>query len=319
MKISITDNGSGIARSFARAIGATTSGRFINIPESKGSGYITGFGWGNDMRMMIRNYHLKEDVLIERTNELAEGQDDIVFLLSGIFAPPLQAETQLAPERACVLICVHAVSSVMAMPSNTSFGSVTIAVSRQYLRALFGEIDHPIIAGMLQANSNFAYETSISPGMVKTAGDMLLEPVPISLESRYYKLKCEELLCHIIALLMQREAAPANSMLIEDIKTVYAIKQKLQEHLHEPPNIGLLAKNAGMSEPKLRKLFKQTFGKGVFDYYQWARMQEAARLLKEKRLNVSEVGYQLGFSNLSHFTKVFEAHTGMKPKRYSAG
>lgn len=72
-----------------------------------------------------------------------------------------------------------------------------------------------------------------------------------------------------------------------------------------------------MSEPKLRKLFKQAFGKGVFDYYQFMRIQEAARLLKEKGLTVSEVGYQLGFTNLSHFSRVFEQHVGMKPKRYS--
>ncbi|MGY4386593.1 AraC-like DNA-binding protein [Pedobacter sp. UYP24] len=37
----------------------------------------------------------------------------------------------------------------------------------------------------------------------------------------------------------------------------------------------------------------------------------------EKRLSVSDVGYRLGFTNLSHFTKVFENHIGMKPKQYS--
>ena len=73
-----------------------------------------------------------------------------------------------------------------------------------------------------------------------------------------------------------------------------------------------------MSEPKLRKLFRQTFGKSVFDYYQALRMQEAARLLKERRLTVSEVGYQLGFTTLSHFSRVFEQHIGLKPKKYSA-
>jgi len=30
------------------------------------------------------------------------------------------------------------------------------------------------------------------------------------------------------------------------------------------------------------------------------------------------VGYQLGFTNLSHFSRVFEQHTGKKPKKYSA-
>jgi AraC-like DNA-binding protein len=154
--------------------------------------------------------------------------------------------------------------------------------------------------------------------MIKAASEILHQPVPESLESHYCKLKCEELLCYIFALLIQREAMPTSSMHIEDIKAIYAIKLRLQLHLDKPPNIASLAREGGMSEPKMRKLFRQTFGKGVFEYYQSMRMQEAARLLKEKRLTVSEVGYQLGFTNLSHFSRVFEQHTGMKPKKYSA-
>src|SRR5438874_8825484 len=122
MKISITDTGSGIAQKFAGAIGATVKGRFIYIPKEKGAGYITGFSWGADLRMLIRNYHLNEDVFIERTNELAEGQDDVIFLLSGIFPSSIQPNEPLVLEKANVFICVHAVSSIVAMPSNTLFG-----------------------------------------------------------------------------------------------------------------------------------------------------------------------------------------------------
>lgn len=318
MKLAITDNGSGIAKEFARAIGANIQGRFIHIPENKGAGYITGFSWGQNLRMMIRNYHLKEDVFIERTNELADGQEDVVFLLSGIFPSQVDTEQQLSPERACVMICKHAVSSVMAMPSNTSFGSVTIAVSRQYLSQLFGEVQHPVVKSILGFKDNFIFETGISSEIIKTASEMLHQPVPESLASHYYKLKCEELLCYIFTLLVQREAVPASNIHIDDIKAIYAVKLSLQSNLYKPPNIAALAKRALMSEPKLRKLFKQTFGKGVFEYYQYARMQEAAGLLKNKRLTVSEVGYQLGFTNLSHFSRVFEQFIGMKPKKYSA-
>jgi AraC-like DNA-binding protein len=72
-----------------------------------------------------------------------------------------------------------------------------------------------------------------------------------------------------------------------------------------------------MSVSKIKRLFKQIFGTSIFNYYQNFRMQEAARLLREKKLTVSEVGYQMGFTNLSHFSKVFEEHIGMKPKKYS--
>lgn len=316
MKIAITDKGSGIAQEFAKAIGADVVGRFIYIPESKGAGYLTGFSWGDNLRMMIRNYHLKEDVFIERTNELAEGQEDVIFMLSGIFPSTGQAG-QLVSEQANILICRHAVSTIMEMPSNTIFGSVTIAVSKKYLHQLFGQIDHPVVTRVLQARENFVFETGVSPEIIKCASDFLHQPVPESIESQYYKLKCEELLCYIFTILMQREAVPVSAMHIKDIKAVYAIKAHLQSHPDQPPNVAALARQAGMSEPKLRKLFKQTFGKGVFAYYQSGRMQKAAQLLREKRLAVSEVGYQMGFTNLSHFSRVFEQHIGVKPKRYS--
>lgn len=318
MKISVRDRqGSGIMQEFARAIGAAIQGRFWVIPESRGGGYITGFSWENGLRMMVRNYYLHEEILLERINELAEGQDDIIFFIGGIFPFPLQQEKQLILEQASVFICMHAISSVLTMPSNTFFRSVTIAVTRNYLQKFFGNISHPVVVSILEARENFAFETGISPEMIKIAAEMLHQSVPESLESHYCKLKCEELLCCIFVLLMQREAVPTSSMHIDDIKAIYAIKVRLQSHVDKPPDIALLAREAGMSEPKMRKLFKQTFGKGVFEYYQSIRMQEAARLLKEKGLTVSEAGYQLGFTNLSHFSRVFEQHIGMKPKKYS--
>jgi AraC-like DNA-binding protein len=317
MKISVTDKGAGITKEFARAIGATVRGRFIDIPASKGSGYMTGFSWGRELRMMIRNYHLKEEVYIERNNELAEGQEDVIFLLSGIFPSTINQTEHLLPEQANMMICRHVVSSIMAMPSHTIFGSLTIAASKQYLKEIFGHIDHPVVKSVLEAPDNFVFETGISANMINTASEMLLCNVPEILESYYYKLKCKELLCFIFSQLMLREIVPSRGMHINDIKAIYAIKTHLQAHLDEAPNIAVLAKKAAMSEPKLRKLFKQTFDKGVFEYYQTARMQQAARLLTENSLTISETGYRLGFTNLSHFTRVFEQYMGMKPKKYA--
>lgn len=56
--------------------------------------------------------------------------------------------------------------------------------------------------------------------------------------------------------------------------------------------------------------------KRFFSYYQKLRMKIATQLLKENKMSVSEVGYALGFSNLSHFIKVFEEHNGIKPKAF---
>ena len=317
MKIAVTDTGSGIILQVAQALGATVRGRFIDIPVSKGGGYITGFAWGTELRMMVRHYHLHEAVLVERT-DLVERPEEVIFLLRGILPPVAQASSPVLAEPASVLICPHAASSIIDMPANTRFNSVTIAVSRSYLHQLFGGLDHPLMTSLLAANNPFVFETGISPAMLQPASDLLLPPVPESLASPYCRLKCEELLCHTVALLLQREAIPPGTVHLDDLKAIYTIKLRLQSSLREAPAIAALAKEAKMSEPKLRKLFRQTFGKSVFDYYQTLRMQEAARLLKEQHLTVSEVGYQVGFTNLSHFARVFEQHLGLKPKKYSA-
>jgi len=73
----------------------------------------------------------------------------------------------------------------------------------------------------------------------------------------------------------------------------------------------------GMSETKLKQLFKQTFGDSIYNYFQKIRMEEAAFLLKQSAYSVSEVGFQLGFSNLSHFSRLFQRHYGVTPKKYS--
>jgi len=303
---------------FARAIGARVEGRFIHIPSDKGEGYITGFSFGEELRLMIRNYYLSEQIEIDRTNDFADGQDDVIFILNGIFPSADAADNGLAEEQPSVFICKQEVSSQLIMHPHTFFKSITIAVSRKYLEKVFGKISHPVVEGILRSASQFAFETTISTEMIRTASEMLEQRFDENIERHYYRLKCEELLCHVFSLLIQRDPDAVSGMHIKDIQSVYAVKLILQSSLGAAANVAFLAKRAGMSEPKLRKLFRQIFGKGIFEYYQAMRMQEAARLLQSQRLSVSEVGYQLGFSNMSHFSRVFEQHTGLKPKKYSA-
>jgi len=74
-----------------------------------------------------------------------------------------------------------------------------------------------------------------------------------------------------------------------------------------------------MSESKMKKLFKQIFGKSIYTYYQHFRMMEATYVIREKSFSIAQAGHHVGFPSLSHFTKVFEEHIGSKPKKYAKG
>lgn len=145
----------------------------------------------------------------------------------------------------------------------------------------------------------------------------MTEPVDPAFELFFQRIKAEELICRLLMELEKRDEKHLYALNIHDIQAIYKVKEQMLEHLETPPVINELAVCANMSSSKLKRLFKQIFGNSIFSYYQEFRMKEAARLLKEEKLFVSDVGYHLGFTNLSHFSRVFEEHIGMKPKQYS--
>lgn len=101
-----------------------------------------------------------------------------------------------------------------------------------------------------------------------------------------------------------------------DVHKIYHVRDKVLSELDKSPVIKDFADLIAMSESKFKRLFKQIFGDSFFSYYQKFRMRESTRLLKDNKMTVSEVGYSLGFSNLSHFAKVFQGHYAVKPKAF---
>jgi AraC-like DNA-binding protein len=201
---------------------------------------------------------------------------------------------------------------------HTNTAVINIEVDATYLNELvdFSE-KSPVLQSLLQNTQPLQFEQLIFPSIRKIVDEIVNEPVDKSFELFFLKIKAEELICRLLMELEKRDEKHLYALNSQDIQILYKVKEQILEHPESPPVINELADNANMSATKLKRLFRQIFGNSIFSYYQEFRMKEAARLLKEKNLSVSDVGYRLGFTNLSHFSRVFEEHIGMKPKQYS--
>jgi AraC-like DNA-binding protein len=80
-----------------------------------------------------------------------------------------------------------------------------------------------------------------------------------------------------------------------------------------PPTIKELAREAAMSESKLKKIFKTVYGLPPYEYYQQQRMQKARLMLLSGDYSVKDIGYTLGYVNLSNFTLAFKKVFGKLP------
>ena len=72
----------------------------------------------------------------------------------------------------------------------------------------------------------------------------------------------------------------------------------------------------GMPEPTFSKYFKRATGQNFSDLVRKLRLAHARRLLERSDKAVSDICYEVGFTNLSNFNRHFLNDTGQTPRNY---
>ena len=97
--------------------------------------------------------------------------------------------------------------------------------------------------------------------------------------------------------------------------------QQALDHLHvhyaDPLTLSDLADRAGLSLYHFNRLFTRIMGEPPMRYLASRRLAFAKALLTSRpNLPVFEVARQIGYTDASHFGKVFRAATGLSPRRF---
>ncbi|SFD08740.1 AraC-type DNA-binding protein [Chitinophaga sp. CF118] len=307
----------------AKTIRGKVQNGVTHIPSNMGTGYIKGFFLNPKLRLIVRQYELKEDWVLDRGID-KEEEKFVVIAFHNIYQSKDDIKTRLFPPSASgkLLPSVQVTTTDLNyefLPANKKINSIVITVHADYLKELLQpQKGNTLLQTITSGSLPFLFEELISPQIQELAAEIVRTNPAKELQHLYYRIKAEELIYLLFLELLKRQNITLQTLNVSDIKMVYAIKEKILSNIDTPPVIAELVKISGMSESKLKRVFKQIFGNSIFNYYQSFRMKEAAYLIKEGNLSVSEVGYGLGFSNLSHFTRLFETHIGMKPKKYSS-
>jgi AraC-like DNA-binding protein len=90
----------------------------------------------------------------------------------------------------------------------------------------------------------------------------------------------------------------------------------LREHFAEPVYAHDVAQTVGLSESRLKVLFREALGMPWSHYIQVYRIQQAVALLGSSDRTVTEAALAVGFESLSHFNATFRSFTGVSPSAY---
>jgi AraC-like DNA-binding protein len=102
----------------------------------------------------------------------------------------------------------------------------------------------------------------------------------------------------------------------DDIYKIRQVEASITRDLTEPcPSITELSKMASMSPSKFKQLFKDIYGRPVYQHFQHNRMLKARNMLLSNNFSIKEVGLSLGYANLSNFSTAFRKEFSILPSQ----
>ena len=310
---------------FAEALKVPVANNELQIPSSLGEGFVRRVDLNDDFRLLIHRYRLNQELILKRI-----GSSEPASFISVMFynnEEPVSMVGDKEEQRSfsryndmAIQIAANNLDSLITFPAHTEIYYTVIGISATYLSGLL-ELNRPdhLIDTIVNPKGSFLYNESMGTDIQMTLKQLSESQAENGLAGFYYRLKAETLLYAVFSQLHNRRPTGHSPVNKADAEKLAIIRKAILSDLSQPPSLPDLAKLGGLSETKMKDLFRQVFGDSIYNYYQTARMEEAAYLLKHKNYSVSEAGYQLGFSNLSHFTRLFERHHQQKPKEYAAG
>jgi len=101
----------------------------------------------------------------------------------------------------------------------------------------------------------------------------------------------------------------------KDWLPVIKAMQFIRDHASEKLYARDVAREAGVSQTRLKSAFAQTLRMPWITYQQHCRIHTALLLLKQTDRRVIDIAFEVGFSSMSHFYRTYRAITGQGPPR----
>lgn len=307
---------------FAQRVGASLQDNTLTLPSSLGVGSIRRVRLAPDFSLLIHQYVLTEELILRRT--AADNTADRVNVLFQLHAGPEEQSRSdnaaYADRRAEYTIRITSpdINSELHFPSNRAIFFTVLSMARPALRSLLrlNKING-VVEQILVGEQGFLFYETMNADAQKILKTLAAVDTQPELGELRIWIQVQELLCWLFDRLLAREMVKHRPIHRVDADQLSRVRAAVVVDLSVPPQLPELAKVAGMSISKLTDLYKQVFGDSIYNYFQKARMDEAGYLLKQVGYSVSETGHRLGFSNLSHFSRLFEKHYGITPKRFA--
>lgn len=278
------------------------------------------------LKLMINDYKLKKGVIVDFN--ILNSPLEFVFCLSGkisVLVNTNQDKTEnININKAMNLIFSFPASSgKIVITPEEPVKIISLHISPDFLRD-FIDKDLKMIPAEISnfingdENNSFIYNSTISPDMYVAINQIFDCRFKGLVRKMYLESKALELMTLQLAELYKMFNSEQKKLKLSDsdLVQINKVKSYLTENLNKSVTLKELSELACMSHTKLNFCFKTEYGVTVFEFLRNHRLEYSRFLLTQGHLNITEIVYEAGWSNPSHFSKEFLKHYGVNPKTY---
>jgi AraC-like DNA-binding protein len=103
---------------------------------------------------------------------------------------------------------------------------------------------------------------------------------------------------------------------VQDNDRINMVFNHVKDNFQQPIALEDMAGMASMTVPSFCRYFKKVTNKTFTRFVNEYRIVHACKLLAEKPIGITEICYESGFNNFSHFNKSFNEFTGKSASQY---
>ena len=311
-------------KGFSKVLNLPVIAGKIQVPAAIGDGYLLSANINSDISYVVMNFSLKDDLVYLRKKSTNYGLS-LFFnqtVVSDFFTIKESDNTLIDRGRGRNNIFFSSTNYDLEVTysKNSTLKRVGIFFSPSFVsRCLKKDI---LLDLLVYAESRLE---NINKEPITFEYRQLLEDIfladsesPVShllLQNRILLL-AEKFLSTFLTRGPQRKEANTQKVKEreKDLRALKDVEHILNGKLDKFPSIELLSKTAMMSTTKLKTKFKQIYGMKLYEFYNRNRLEKARDMLQTGNFSVKQVGYDIGFSNLSNFAKAFKKEFGLLPK-----
>jgi len=95
------------------------------------------------------------------------------------------------------------------------------------------------------------------------------------------------------------------------------VRAYIEAHIGERISLDQLARQAGVSRFHFARQFRLSTGQSPMGYLRRVRIERSKSILQTRDTTIAEVAARLGFSDQSHFTRIFGRLVGVSPGSFA--